>query len=714
MSQLSKPHGRCAAALLALALAVSAPESHAETPTAESVGAALEQVDAEIAARHAQAGSGASDEVAQLERWRAVLSEHLSALQQREEIEGALNAPPSLELDARLATGPPYSLSQLDSALRQRQGWQSELLELDAAAESAADSLEAARRAFEKAEAERRRAKELSAPALPERVRAARIAEARLALRQLQAGNASRSAALIRQRLSATEALPERLFRGLALTDADELEVMDRLDRAETDLRRRLERATLDLEEAESRWTAFQRRLSEGGSVREETGLHRARLGYRQKAVALLNEQIERVRTQRDVELARLEVLATASPDRKALLERLDASRAVAEELQRASRLDRAEIATLEQDVAVLGARSVPGEGAAGADHIEILRARIGLEQSNLESVLAAIAAEDRLQHAIGLRVGGRTFKDQLEAVFKALRGTWRYELFSSEDRPVTVGKVLTALVLIVVGLWLARVARRALESRLLPRLGLDDGASHAFAVLAFYGLLVAIVLFSLQTVSIPLTAFAVLGGALAIGLGFGSQNVVNNFISGVILLAERPIKVGDLVDVDGTYGNIERIGARSTRIRTGDNIHVIVPNSTFLESNVVNWTHTDARCRISVSVGVSYGSPTREVRRCLLQALSEDERIRSSPEPIVLFRDFGNDALQFSAHFWVQVRHMMDRLTIESDLRFRLDDLFREAGIVVAFPQRDVHLDTAEPLALRVTLDPGERALEH
>ena len=125
-----------------------------------------------------------------------------------------------------------------------------------------------------------------------------------------------------------------------------------------------------------------------------------------------------------------------------------------------------------------------------------------------------------------------------------------------------------------------------------------------------FYFLLTVAFLTALRMVQIPLTAFAFVGGALAIGVGFGSQNIVNNFISGIILLVERPIKRSDLVDVGGIFGNVEQIGLRSTRIRTGDNVHIIVPNASFLESNVVNWTHSDPKVRVSVSVGVAYGSP--------------------------------------------------------------------------------------------------------
>jgi len=212
----------------------------------------------------------------------------------------------------------------------------------------------------------------------------------------------------------------------------------------------------------------------------------------------------------------------------------------------------------------------------------------------------------------------------------------------------------------------------------------------------------------ALRSVDIPLTVFAVLGGALAIGVGFGSQNIVNNFISGLILLAERPIKQGDLVQVEGTYGNVERIGLRSTRILTDENIHVIVPNAAFLEHNVVNWTHTNPEVQLEIAVGVAYGSQTREVQRQILRAVSEHPQVLRSPEPEVLFTEFGDNALHFKVEFSVRIHSMGERERIESDLRYRIDDLFREAGVVMAFPQRDIHLDASNPIPVRL-VDAGD-----
>jgi len=194
-----------------------------------------------------------------------------------------------------------------------------------------------------------------------------------------------------------------------------------------------------------------------------------------------------------------------------------------------------------------------------------------------------------------------------------------------------------------------------------------------------------------------------VVGGALAIGVGFGSQNLMNNFISGVILLIEQPIRSGDLIEVDDLFGRVIRIGTRSTIVRMPTNVEIVIPNSSFLEKNVVNWTLTDQRIRMKISIGVAYGSDVELVRERLLEAARAHEKVLKEPEPFVWFTDFGDDALIFELHFWGLVNIIGSRLTIQSDVRFTIDRLFRESGISIAFPQRDVHLDSTRPLEVKV-----------
>jgi small-conductance mechanosensitive channel len=293
--------------------------------------------------------------------------------------------------------------------------------------------------------------------------------------------------------------------------------------------------------------------------------------------------------------------------------------------------------------------------------------------------------------------------------VWQQLASIWNFQLLSVDGRPLTVGKVVIAILVLVVGLPIARRVIRRIAHRIFTRIGLEPGAAAAFETLVFYGLGMCLVVFALWVAEIPLTVFTLAGGAIAIGVGFGSQKIVNNFISGVILLFERPIKVGDLIEVGETFGQVENIGARSTKIKTFDNFHIIVPNGAFLEQNVINWTHSDDKVRARMRVGVAYGSPTRRVEELLLKAIRELDKAVMPPEPVVLFEDFGDNALMFEALFWVVMRRPMDRHKTLSDLRYRVDELFREEGITIAFPQRDVHFDTQQPLQIRVLKDDPE-----
>ncbi|HUU98971.1 MAG TPA: mechanosensitive ion channel domain-containing protein [Phycisphaerae bacterium] len=289
--------------------------------------------------------------------------------------------------------------------------------------------------------------------------------------------------------------------------------------------------------------------------------------------------------------------------------------------------------------------------------------------------------------------------------------GAWNAQLFSVGGEAVTVAAVVLAVLLLGLGYSVSRVISRLLARVLAARVSLEPGAAIATETLTFYALFIACGLISLNLVNFPLTVFAIAGSAVAIGVGFGSQNVMNNFISGLILLFERPIRARDLVSVEGTHGIVEHIGARSTRIRGPDNTHMIVPNSHLVENSLINFTLSDDLLRTMVSVGVAYGSPVRDVERLLMQAIADQPGILADPPPRVLFADFGDNSLVFQSLFWLRARSILDRRQVESDLRYRIDELFKGAGIVIAFPQRDVHLDTLNPLEIRV-VDRGPQAL--
>jgi small-conductance mechanosensitive channel len=280
----------------------------------------------------------------------------------------------------------------------------------------------------------------------------------------------------------------------------------------------------------------------------------------------------------------------------------------------------------------------------------------------------------------------------------------WGFVIVRGADKNplVTVGTLVGGLVLMGFGYVAAGMISRWVGARLLSRLGLNKTAAAPLQKIVYYVLLVTFAMLTLNILNVPITVFSFAGGAIAVGVGFGSQNIINNFISGLILLGERPIRVGDVIEIDGRTGRVTEIGARSTRIATGNNFEVIVPNSKFLESQVVNWTLTDDRISTSVRVGVSYGSPTREVERLLKLAANEHTDVAQDPAPSVAFEDFADDALVFSVSFWIDLQSA-SKGKVESDIRFRIDELFNEAGIVIAYPQRDVHLNMMRPLEVRL-----------
>jgi len=291
----------------------------------------------------------------------------------------------------------------------------------------------------------------------------------------------------------------------------------------------------------------------------------------------------------------------------------------------------------------------------------------------------------------------------------------WQFELFAVQDtievggqqitgkRSVTVGKVITALLILILGLWIAAWLSRLTERLAVTRAGMD--ASHARIARRWILFLMGVILLvtSLEMVKIPLTVFAFMGGAVAIGAGFGMQNLLKNLISGLMLLLERPFRPGDLVEVGGIRGRVVDIGMRSSHMRDANGIETLIPNSTFIEENVTNWTLSSQSVRIAVKVGIAYGSPVQEVTDVLLEIAGRHGLVLDKPPPQVLFEDFGSDALLFGLYVWVELKPEVDWRTVTSDLRYMINKALTAKGIVIAFPQRDIHLDASRPLEVRV-----------
>ena len=347
------------------------------------------------------------------------------------------------------------------------------------------------------------------------------------------------------------------------------------------------------------------------------------------------------------------------------------------------------------------------------------LEERAGLYQRALSALMLVESTHERLMHDLAAREATLSFAGRsrfvLDRLGAFLRRLWDTELYVAEEaviadgrkitvpRTITLGKVVIALGILLAGVLIARWGRGAVTRT--AALWFKAGERAAGAMGKFVAGVIVVVAFcaALTSVRIHWTVFAFLGGALAIGLGFGAQTLINNFISGVILLFERSIRVGDIVEVGDQRGKVVQMGFRNSLIRRSDGIDVLVPNSRFLETEVVNWTLTDDLVRYKIPVGVAYGSPVDKTAALIAQAALTHPDVAKEPAPMVLLDDFGDNALVFSLVFWMRLRPPVDGGTIRSELRRRICAWFDEAGIVLAFPQRDVHLDSARPLDVRL-----------
>ena len=332
------------------------------------------------------------------------------------------------------------------------------------------------------------------------------------------------------------------------------------------------------------------------------------------------------------------------------------------------------------------------------------------------QSVDAWIAEFD---HTQGERTAGERMADGWSAFKSAVGRVWNFELFSVEDsvvvdgqhvtvaRGVTVGKSVGAALIFLGGLWAVGSLLRVLERRLVAR-GFNAPWVRTFKRWVMVLAALVLLLLTLNAARIPLTVFAFLGGALAIGVGFGTQTIIRNFISGMIVLAERRVRIGDTIEVDGITGTVASVDFRSTTVKGFDGVETIVPNSVLLENKVTNWTFTDQKVRRSVKIGVAYGSNLREVAEMLEETVKRHGNLLPEPPPQVYLEDFGDNAISFTIHFWVDLSQIASSLRVMSDLRFMIGKRLDEAGVVIAFPQRDVHLDAPRPLKVEIVRDAG------
>lgn len=243
---------------------------------------------------------------------------------------------------------------------------------------------------------------------------------------------------------------------------------------------------------------------------------------------------------------------------------------------------------------------------------------------------------------------------------------------------------------------------RKLLVDKVLARYNLDVGVRQSIGTIVRYVVLVLGFTIIVDSAGIDLSSLTVLAGALGVGLGFGLQTIANNFVSGLIILFERPIKVGDRIEVGDINGDVVNISARATTVITNDNISIIVPNSEFISSQVINWSHNDRLVRFRYPVGVSYSEDPEKIRQLLMEVMDEHPGILKNPPPDVWFDEFGDSSLNFNLMVWTSM-YVQRPKALRSQLYFSVFKKFKENGVEIPFPQRDLHIRSGElPVELK------------
>lgn len=296
---------------------------------------------------------------------------------------------------------------------------------------------------------------------------------------------------------------------------------------------------------------------------------------------------------------------------------------------------------------------------------------------------------------------------DPLELVNKIIH----YQLFTINQTPITLGSVAVFFFLFAAFVVISRLLVKTIASRVLQKLNIDRSLQYTLERTLQYLLLVLAAIVALEFIGISLSGLAVVFGFLSVGIGFGLQNVTSNFVSGLIILFERHIKVGDRISVGDTEGDVTAINLRSTTVRSIKNISIIVPNSEFISKNVINWSHGEKRVRIDIEVGVSYDSDLDVVLRCLREVAEECDGVLKEPKPDVLLDGFGDSAWNMRLRCWLA--DPKGRPVVRSEINCAIVRKFRENGVEIPFPQRDLHMRSSVPLPVltSVCADRGAQA---
>jgi potassium efflux system protein len=504
-------------------------------------------------------------------------------------------------------------------------------------------------------------------------------------------------------------------------TEQDLEKITARLDADQQALASQIERASLEQSEhrravaaAEQALAAARTALSSAkkGSIAsrqrhvtrltETLDLQRLRYDNANLEIDLLRQLMDGVRQERriwELRFASGHGTISITEDREAIAKLASTMRSIQSWREYAFQ----QLTMVSKQVSELNERLEETHTPQNADHLRAMVAawhrRESLYRPVLQRTDALLSLIDHRRADFEQRQGAQSLSDRARqwqtTAAAAVRDLWNFELFAAEDtievdgknvtgrRSITIGKVLKALAILIGGYWISIILARFVERKAINRFDVDPNVANIIRQWALALLFSILVIITLMSVKIPLTAFAFLGGALAIGVGFGTQNLLKNVISGILLLMERPLRVGDVIEVDGIRGMVTTIGLRSSTIRDTAGVETLIPNSTLLERNLTNWTYSSYQKRYSLKVTVAAGPDTRVVKDLLVNLAAQHGQVLKKPEPHVLLEEFKEGALVFSLQYWVEIGPAIDPAMIASDLRFMIEATLAEAGIV-------------------------------
>jgi small-conductance mechanosensitive channel len=292
--------------------------------------------------------------------------------------------------------------------------------------------------------------------------------------------------------------------------------------------------------------------------------------------------------------------------------------------------------------------------------------------------------------------------KDYLKDIYTTIVDFLKYPLFEMGNTAITLGLFFYLIIAVGLLFYLSGKMKKLLQNRILLRYNVELGLRQAISTIVRYVIVTIGLIVIIQSTGIDLSFLTVLAGALGVGIGFGLQSVTNNFVSGIVILLERPIKVGDRIEItnpagETINGDVVNISGRATTVLTNDNIAIIVPNSDLITATVINWSYNDRRVRFNFPVGVHYKEDPETIKRLLKAVAAENEGVLKTPSPDVLFDDFADSAMVFILRVWT-TRYIQKPGVLKSQLYYAIHKKFKENNIEIPYPQRDVHIKSGIP----------------